>query len=214
MEIEMATATHLQRTEGLKRQATLVAARIVSISSETPSVRRFLLRPLPGPLGTHSASTDQPPFDFRPGQWLDCFLPGVDVRLPLSLIMNYYLFLLFIIRRAGGGWVFDMLGQEAVREGGRDRTGREVLLASAGDVDAHPRPARYLVPHHRYTGALHCTHLQSPRDGTIPPSLSGDEIQIRVGGEFVMPDATAKHKKILFVAGTLPHSSALGRSLA
>jgi hypothetical protein len=109
-----------------------------------------------------------------------------------------------------------MLGQEAVREGGRDRTGREVLPASAGDVDAHPRPARYLVPHHRYTDAcLHCTHLQSLRDGgTIPPSLSGDEIQIRVGGEFVMPDATAKHKKILFVAGTLPHRSALGRSLA
>lgn len=112
----MATATtHLQKTEGLKRQATLVAARIVSISSETPSVRRFLLRPLPGPLGTHSASTDQPPFDFRPGQWLDCFLPGVDVHL-LSLIMNYYLFL-FIYYTAGRWWV----GIRYARAGGSSR---------------------------------------------------------------------------------------------
>lgn len=89
----MAATTHLQRTEGLKRQATLVAARIVSISSETPSVRRFLLRPLPGPLVTHgSASTDQPSFDFRPGQWLDCFLPGVDVRILCVFFVHLYLF--------------------------------------------------------------------------------------------------------------------------
>jgi hypothetical protein len=92
----MAATTHLQRTEGLKRQATLVAARIVSISSETPSVRRFLLRPLPGPLVTHeSASTDQPPFDFRPGQWLDCFLPGVDVNAFCVYFLYFYYFSLF-----------------------------------------------------------------------------------------------------------------------
>lgn len=116
-----------------------------------------------------------------------------------------------------------MLGQEAVREGGRDRTGREVLLASAGDVDAHPRPARYLeqcpttaTPVPACTARIDSLTLR----GTIPSSFSGDEIQIRVGGEFVMPDATAKHKKILFVAGTLSHGSlvsgwcsVLGRSL-
>lgn len=82
-----ATTTHLQRTEGVRRQSALVAARILAITNETPTVRRFWLGQLqtssdqqaPPDSSAPTTAPDEEGFDFRPGQWLDCFLPGVEV---------------------------------------------------------------------------------------------------------------------------------------
>jgi hypothetical protein len=96
-----AVTTHLQRTEGLKRQAAVVAARIVSVTNETPTVRRFLLRPelqqSAGLLATHDSPAADTGFDFHPGQWLDCFLPGVDVHPSHNSIFMYLIIYIYII---------------------------------------------------------------------------------------------------------------------
>ncbi len=58
--------SHIERTAQVKRENVLAEARIVSISNETPTIKRFVLR------------VDQE-FHFLPGQWLDCHLPDVAV---------------------------------------------------------------------------------------------------------------------------------------
>eukprot|EP00117_Sycon_ciliatum_P003237 scpid55127/ scgid8122/ Oxidoreductase NAD-binding domain-containing protein 1 len=64
---------HLKRTAQSYRQKMVCPATVISVTQETPCIKRLVLQP---------ADSD---FTFRPGQWVDVFIPGVDVVGGFSL---------------------------------------------------------------------------------------------------------------------------------
>ncbi|CAG8522005.1 18568_t:CDS:2, partial [Racocetra fulgida] len=72
---------HLERTSHLERQKSKIPAEIVSIVSQTPTIKSFLLRPPPSYI---------PEFTFLPGQWLDVFIPNVSIVGGFSLTSTPY----------------------------------------------------------------------------------------------------------------------------
>ncbi|KAF0505741.1 oxidoreductase NAD-binding domain-containing protein 1 isoform X1 [Gigaspora margarita] len=68
--------SHLERTSHIERQKSKVPAEIISIISQTPTIKSFLFRPPPSYI---------PEFSFLPGQWLDVFIPNVPIAGGFSL---------------------------------------------------------------------------------------------------------------------------------
>ncbi|CAG8817655.1 35819_t:CDS:2, partial [Racocetra persica] len=74
--------SHLERTSHLERQkVSKIPAEIISIVSQTPTIKSFLLRPPPSYI---------PEFTFLPGQWLDVFIPNVSIVGGFSLTSTPY----------------------------------------------------------------------------------------------------------------------------
>ncbi|CAG8522333.1 9227_t:CDS:2 [Dentiscutata erythropus] len=67
---------HLERTSHIERQKSRIPAEIISIISQTPTIKSFLFRPPPSYI---------PEFSFLPGQWLDVFIPNVPIVGGFSL---------------------------------------------------------------------------------------------------------------------------------
>lgn len=60
------TGTHLERTENLERQEVIAPATVTEISHLSETVKRLCLK------------VEDDRFTFKPGQWVDFFIPGVE----------------------------------------------------------------------------------------------------------------------------------------
>ena len=65
MEGHTASPSHLERTAGQFRAPGAAAAKVIEVSSLSPTVKKLVLKPDPG-------------VSFAAGQWVDFFIPGVE----------------------------------------------------------------------------------------------------------------------------------------